>query len=235
MTDQRKQTLSRPQLLEHIARYLVALDDTRPLRVAIDGVGASGKTVFADELAAQIAALNRPVIRASVDGFHRPRAERIRQGPDSAQGYYQDSFNHEAIIENILAPLGPRGNSQYREAVFDFRVDSPVDSPLLEAPDDAILLFDGVFLMRPELNAHWDFRIFLDVDFEITTERATKRDAELFGSTEAVRERYRNRYVPGQQLYLNTVNPLAKADIAFNNNDPASPRILKWTTTVCRP
>jgi uridine kinase len=228
MTEHSQLPIKRLQLIQHVAKHLVALDAPRPLRVAIDGVGASGKTIFGDEMAERIAALGRPVIRASVDGFHRPRSERIRRGADSVEGYYQDSFDHEAIIENILSPLGPGGDGLYREAVFDFRVDREVDSPVREAPAGAILLFDGVFLMRPELNDYWDFRILLDVDFEITTIRAAKRDAELFGSPEVVLERYRTRYVPGQQLYLDRVQPIERADMAFDNNVPATPRILKW-------
>jgi uridine kinase len=32
---------------------------------------------------------------------------------------------------------------------------------------NAILLFDGVFLLRPELDTLWDYRVFVSVDFEI--------------------------------------------------------------------
>lgn len=43
-------------------------------RVGIDGVDGAGKTCLADELAGVLQAQGAPVIRASVDGFHRPRA-----------------------------------------------------------------------------------------------------------------------------------------------------------------
>jgi hypothetical protein len=39
---------------------------------------------------------------------------------------------------------------------------------LLLAPPDAVLVFDGVFLLRPQLNNAWDLRIFLEVDFQET-------------------------------------------------------------------
>jgi hypothetical protein len=32
----------------------------------------------------------------------------------------------------------------------------------------AVLVFDGVFLLRPQLNDAWDLRIFLEVDFQET-------------------------------------------------------------------
>jgi uridine kinase len=81
------------------------------------------------------------------------------------------------------------------------------------APRNAVLLFDGIFLLRPELNDLWDFRVFLQVDFEETLRRATERDEKLFGSREAVRRRYLRRYVPAQRLYLDSVRPELIADV----------------------
>jgi uridine kinase len=53
-----------------------ALAPDRIVRVAIDGVDGAGKTTFANELAEVVGGLGRPVIRASVDGFHNPRVVR---------------------------------------------------------------------------------------------------------------------------------------------------------------
>jgi uridine kinase len=102
--------------------------------------------------------------------------------------------------------------------VFDFRRDQPVDLPLERAEPDAILVFDGVFLLRSELREHFDFSVFLRTAFEVTVARAERRDVELFGSPEAVRRRYQTRYVPGQRLYLT-----AAATMVVNNDDPLQP------------
>jgi len=40
---------------------------------------------------------------------------------------------------------------------------------------------------------------------------------------EEVRRRYHERYVPGQQLYLEQVRPERLASIVINNNDPLRP------------
>jgi uridine kinase len=48
--------------------------------------------MFADELAAALGRAGRPVLRASVDDFHRPRAERYRRGRESAVGYWLDAY-----------------------------------------------------------------------------------------------------------------------------------------------
>ncbi|WP_246580249.1 hypothetical protein [Deinococcus aestuarii] len=66
----------RRALLDHLAARLDARSAAPVLRVAIDGVDGAGKTTFADELAGVLRERGRTVIRASVDGFHAPRATR---------------------------------------------------------------------------------------------------------------------------------------------------------------
>ena len=217
--------MERRELIDEVATEIAAIERPHPLRVAIDGVDAAGKTTFADELAPAIAALGRPVIRASVDGFHNPAAIRYRQGPLSPEGYFHDSFNYPALIEALLRPLGPEGSLVFRRAVFDFRRDAAVNPPLERAQPNSILLLDGIFLLRPELRTYFDFSIFLRADFSVTLARAEQRDLEFLGTLEEVRRRYRERYVPGQGLYLNSAKPEQWASIVIDNNDPDQPAI----------
>ena len=65
-------TTARAALLDHLAEMVAALRRPHPVRVAVDGPDAAGKTTLADELAAVLEARGRTAIRASVDGFHRP-------------------------------------------------------------------------------------------------------------------------------------------------------------------
>lgn len=197
-----------------------------PLRVAIDGVDASGKTTLADELASLLTGRGHPVIRASLDGFHRPRGERYLRGPDSFEGYYHDSFDYPALRECLLLPLGPGGSRRIRRAVFDARVDRPLTADVEDAPEDAILLLDGVFLLRPELFDLWDLRVFVNTPFAVTLARAAQRDLALFGSAEAVITRYQQRYIPGQRLYLREARPRERADIVVENADVERPGLV---------
>jgi uridine kinase len=188
--------MSRAALVERMAGLIAAVQRSRPVRVAIDGPDAAGKTTLADELAPALRVRGRTVIRASIDGFHRPRAERYRRGEDSAQGYYEDSFDHAALRQELLDPPGPGGTRRYRRAVFDFRLDARQAAPSMIAPEDAVLIFDGVFLLRPELIESWDLTVVVAVSFDETLRRALDRDVALFGSREEVERRYRSRYVP---------------------------------------
>jgi len=213
-------------MLDQLASRLMALQIQHPVRVAIDGVDAAGKTTLADELAALLIQHGRTVIRASIDGFHRPHAERHRQGTTSPEGYYVDSFDYDALRNVLLGPLGLHGSRLYRRAVFDYRIDAPSMTEEELAPEDAILLFDGVFLLRPEINDQWDYRIFVEVPFAVTVERAILRDIDLFGSAEATRARYEERYIPGQEIYLKSVDPLRRAQAIVQNENPEHPVLM---------
>jgi uridine kinase len=212
--------MRRQDLLRTVASRIVGLDYQHPVRVGVDGVDASGKTTFADELAAHLRdATERAIIRASIDGFHNPRAVRVACGKDSPEGYYRNSFDNDAIVNLLLRPLGSAGSREMRRKVFDFRTDQSVQSDYEIVAPDAILVFDGVFLHRPELRPYWDFTIFLHVPFDITVARAEKRDTYLFGDESQVRDRYEMRYVPGQNIYLAEANPMETASMVIDNSD----------------
>ena len=222
--------MTREEVIEQLAASIAALRFSHPTRVAIDGVDGSGKTTLADELVAPVRGLGRTVIRASVDGFHHPRAVRYTRGPDSPEGYFLDSFDYATLKRELLDPLGSGGGAKYRTAAFDYRVDRRVESPWQVAPRDAVLLFDGVFLARPELQASWDLTIWLDVPFEITVERAIARDTRNGGDAAATRGKYERRYVPGQRLYLAQCRPRDRADIVLDNSDLERPRVMTRRT-----
>lgn len=215
-------------MLAGLAEHLTRRPVPHTLRVAVDGPDAAGKTWLADDLA-RVLRRRREVIRASVDGFHRPAAVRRRRGPLSAEGYYRDSFDHEAIVASVLRPLGPGGDGRYLPAAYDHRLDEAVPPSYRQAGASAVLLFDGVFLLRPELRDHWDVALYLHVEPEETLRRALDRDLELFGSAAVVRQRYRERYLPGQDLYRAEARPVDRADLVLGMDDPLDPVVLRWS------
>jgi uridine kinase len=218
--------MKRSQLLWEIASRITQIKQTHPVRVAVDGPDAAGKTTLAQELIEPLQSYGRPVIRASIDGFHNPARIRYRRGTASPEGYYYDSFDYHALIVSLLSPLGPGGSRRYVWALFDYRTDAEVQTPIQIAEANAILLFDGVFLLRPELTGYWDYTIFVDATFEVTLARAALRDAALFGSVEEVGRRYERRYIPGQKLYFDECRPKERAKVLVDNNDPQNPVML---------
>lgn len=215
----------RSQLLETITKYLLDKKLDHPLRVAIDGVDNAGKSKLAKELLFPLRKSKRQVISVSIDGFHHPKKFRYRRGEHSPEGYYYDSFNLEAVVSNVLKPLSPTGNRTFRRQIFDYTVDQVVDSAWETAQDNAILLFDGVFLQRQELDPFWDIRIFIDIDQDVSLDRAIKRDMYYYHSVMVIEQKYHQRYFPAHKIYFDRCHPKQRADIIIENNDWQNPTI----------
>ena len=217
--------MERSAWLDDLASIIVEIPLDHPTRVAIDGVDGVGKTTLADELVPLIQRSGRQVIRASVDGFHNPRAQRYRRGPASPEGYFFDSFNYPALTSKLLEPLGAGGSLSFRTAVFDYRTDMVYETPLRIARPSDILLFDGVFLLRSELKAYWDLAVWVEAPFTATVERAVHRDASDGIDKTAIRARYESRYVPGQHIYIDECQPKENAEVVFDNTDFSHPEV----------
>lgn len=98
------------RLLGRLAEAIESVTTAHPVRVAVDGPPAAGKTTLADELALVLRDRGREVIRSSIEGFLLPRAQRYRRGEDSPEGCSHDSFDFEALHRVLLDPLGAGGN-----------------------------------------------------------------------------------------------------------------------------
>jgi len=215
---------TRGELLDRLAGAIESVTTSHPLRVAVDGPPAAGKTTLADELARLLRTRGREVIRTSTESFHLPRAQRYRRGEFSPEANYHDAFDYDALRRVLLDPLGPDGDRRYQPVVYDLDTDTALSPPATTtAAADAVLLLDGVFLLRPELIDRWDLSIFVSVSFERTLDRARIRDLALLGSTAEVERRFRTRYIPAQELYFAAASPADHADIIVHNDEPQQP------------
>ncbi len=225
----------RKKLIEETAAAIAAMKRTHPVRVGIDGASASGKTRFADSLVAPLEEMGRHVIRASIDGFHHPPERRYRQGADSVNGYVEDSFNKEAAIDHVLAPLGPSGNLSYKPSLYDFVSASETDAAFEQAHPDSILIFEGVMLFCDQLGDFFDYRIFVEVDEETILRRALGRDLERLGGVDTLKGKYLNRYLPGQKLYRDRHMPADRSHLIIDNNDYEAPVVLQRNYPIQQP
>ena len=217
------QSGSRVDMLHQLTNVIVSVTTPHPVRVAVDGRPASGKTTLASELGDLLSERGRYVIRATIDEFMYPKAMRYRRGADSPEGCYDDSFDFGALHRALLDPLGPGGSRTYQTATYNRETDRVVAQPAETAPVDAVLLFDGVFLMRPELNSSWDVRVLVSTSFEESLSRARLRDVISLGSVGRVEERFRTRYLPSQAHYSESVMPDNIADVIVENENPHWP------------
>lgn len=225
-------TPARDRVLGAVVESILGLEQQRIL-IAVDGRSGAGKSTFADELAVQLVAVGRQVVRSTTDSFHRPRSERMRLGTTSADGYFLESHQLDIIRGSLLEPFAA-GEATVLVAAFDEPSNSAVlERSVVEGP--AILVFDGLFLQRPEFEDLWTMSIYLEADDRAdrgwldfllgdlpddVTARAATIDERL--------ERARwPRYRAGWHDYFVAMQPSERATVVIDNNDISAPRLIR--------
>ena len=215
---------ARALVIERLAAMVDALGSQR-LRVAIDGFTAAGKTSLGHELARAVAGRGRPVLRASLDDFKRPWSERHLYDRFSGEGYYRNAFDREAACRLLLDPSAPAADGLVSLCSIDpiTQIDhSAVQSAM---PPSGVLIVDGVFAYRPEINDYWDLRIWIEIDPELSVRRGIERDRELDG--EEAEALHRDRYLAGEMLYIDEVDPRSFVEVIIDNTDFDRPRLIR--------
>lgn len=214
---------ARQDLLALLAGHIAQLHIQPTTLVGVDGVDGAGKTHFADELGREVARRGRPVIRASVDGFHNPRSHRYRQGRHSPRGFFEDSYDYFAMRELLLDPLSTSGTGRYRSVAFDLQRDAAVSPVYATAQADSVLIVDGIFLHREELREYWHYSVWLETTFDVSVGRLAARDGNSPDPTDTANA----RYVEGQRLYMSRCNPPSHATVVVNNDNLDHPFIVE--------
>ncbi len=155
-------TTPRVTFLRELSGEIIAHSGRGRMIVAVDGPLQSGKTAFADDLAAVLEEAGHTVFRASMEDFHRSRAAQAVFGDDTADRYYRYGFDESALRRVLVEPFRLGGSTAFVTRVFDPARDAWVEPKWITGPADAILVLDGRFVLRERLDELWDFRIAID-------------------------------------------------------------------------
>jgi uridine kinase len=193
--------------------------------VGIDGLTASGKTSFGHELAEQVVHSGRQALRVSLDDFKKPWRDRHLYDRESGEGYYRNAFDYDAVVRLLLDPLRPGGSGECALCSIDPLTQADHSSVRIRTAPDAVLIVDGVFAFRPEINCHWDYRIRLEVDPETSLRRGAERDKDMPGADSGAI--HRDRYLPAERAYTSEVDPLRLADLVIDNSAFDRPQVVR--------
>ena len=193
----------RVAVLERVADAVPRLAGRRA-RVAVDGIDGAGKTWFADDVARVLTRRGYVVQRLSTDDFLAPTVVRYARGRRSPEGYWLDSHDLPRFVRAVTT-----------------------EPPGVPA-EEAVLVVDGIFLHRGELEDLWDLTVYLDVPFEVAFARMARRDGR--SADPAAKENV--RYSEGQRLYLTERDPAARAHLLVDNTDFAAPILVRRRTST---
>jgi uridine kinase len=110
--------------------------------------------------------------------------------------------NRSHRVKALLADA--TNGSAYRECVYDFT-------------DVAIILLEGIFLLKQAFRSNYDLALWIDCTFETALERALGRGQEGL-SPEDTRRDYETIYFAAQRLHLARDRPRETADLIVPND-----------------
>lgn len=222
-------SLERALVIDRVVELIDSLGDHR-LRIAIDGLTASGKTSLGHEIASGLSRCGRPVLRASLDDFKRPWSERHRYDRLSGEGYYRNAFDPDAMCSLLLDPSAPTADGVLALCSIDPLTQIDHSAVKSQLPPNGVLVVDGVFAYRPEINSYWDLRLWVEIDAELSVHRGVRRDAEMDGGATEAEALHRDRYLVSEQIYIDEVNPQSFVEVIVDNTDFDSPQLIRPTS-----
>lgn len=207
------------QLLHEIE----SVSPERRILVAMDGVDGAGKTHLANELAALANEQgSRPIVCVSIDGFHRPKVERLAAG-SGPEGFYRGSYRYDAFRASVVDGL--RADGLIVPRIWDVARDEPVAAVPIVVPPAGVVLVDGIFLHRPELEDVWDATVWVHAPFDVSVPRGNARFP--WRQDEDPEAPANRRYVEGQRLYFDEARPAERAMWVWDNTALDQPTLRR--------
>jgi uridine kinase len=173
------------------------------LLIGIDGCGGSGKTTFSKTLQT----LAPAITIVQMDDFFLPTAERLPRNI-AAQQIGAD-FDWCRLRSQVLEPLHNNIPGYYQR--YEWKIDSMVEWHTV--PVGGIVIIEGIYSIRKELAAFYDFKIWFDCPRDLRLARALKRDGE------AARPIWETDWMPAEDLYVKTHEPFSYADLIVDGSN----------------
>lgn len=196
------------KLFEHI---ITRADAKKILVVGIDGLGGAGKSTLSGNLETMLLQAGLQTIVLHIDDFIHPKIVRYRDDIPAWECYYHLQWRYDYFLYDILAPMRKKHDFHGIIEIYDKEQDS-YTLQTLDAEPGTIVLVEGIFLQRKELQGYFDTIIYLDVPEKIRLQRVLHRDSYI-GDTSQIAAKYESRYFPAERYYVKTCAPAQYADL----------------------
>ena len=194
-----------------IAEQIKALHDPeRTLIVGIDGLGGAGKSTVSEALYKLLGEENVTVTLLHIDDFIHPRSVRYNADYPEWECYYDLQWRYDYLLSQIIAPIKSGIDLKCDVELYDKDNDTYLLNEI-NIPVGSVVIIEGVFLQRKELENMFDYIIYIDIPEEVRLQRVLERDGYI-GNREQIKAKYDNRYFPAERHYIATCVPSDKAD-----------------------
>ncbi|WP_074033050.1 kinase [Exiguobacterium sp. AT1b] len=179
----------------------------RPFVVAIDGLSGAGKTTLVSRLSEE-----PTILVLHIDDYIVERDKRYETGQPESIEYYALQWDVSRLERELFRPLR-NGITELTLPRYVYERDV-IAEEVVDVSSAYTIVVEGIFLQRPEWRPYYDYVIYLDCPREVRYERVLNRDTYL-GVPEERLAKYKRRYWPGEDLYLQLVDPKKGADIVL--------------------
>ncbi len=136
----------------------------------------------------------------------------------TVETYYDSAFEYRRCRSWVLDPLEPNGSRRCRLAYWDSSTDRPASPDLTSVAEDAVLIVDGAFLLRPELCECWDLLVWPHISFDAMVARAVERDVAWAGDPRSCPSPVHGPLTKVHELYERQAGGQDRADLVVDNS-----------------
>ncbi|MDQ2716828.1 MAG: uridine kinase [Chloroflexota bacterium] len=178
--------------------------------LGIDGLGGSGKSVFAQALKRNRA----DVTVVQMDDFFLPSSQRPLNDPYTKP--IGGDFDWQRIYEQVLVPLSQNKEGRYQR--YDWGSDTLAEEHTV-VPGGMVIV-EGVYSTRNELASIYDFKVWVECPRDVRLARGLARDGE------EAREVWENDWMVAEDRYVEAHRSHRRADLVIDSSgkldyDPA--------------
>ncbi|HIY67115.1 MAG TPA: hypothetical protein H9830_12670 [Candidatus Agrococcus pullicola] len=206
-----------------IAQRFLARNPRGRRMLAVDGRNGVGKSRLAEELRVAFARAEVTSFAASMGDFLNVRRVRERQGPASARGYYDDTYNLSELKRALLEPFMMGGSTSFVLKSYDAETESYVEPDWESSGQNAVLIVEGEFLARPALRDLWHGFLLVEAADDVRGPRLQARD----GAHPLISHSSHGLAQQAHAYYEEAAAPFDRADMLLDNSDWQRPILVR--------
>jgi len=184
------------KVLEIVDKVEALMKSKDIVTVAIDGNSGSGKSTFANFL--------NPIFESNLfhmdDFFLRPEQKTEERLKEIGGNVDYERFQSEVIC-NI------KNNTEFNYQKYNCKI-MKLDEFVQVIPK-TLNIVEGSYSLHPKLIDNYDFKIFLEIDFQTQVKRIGERNGEF------MLNKFIDEWIPKENAYFDTMKIKEKCDVIF--------------------